>query len=124
MSAERLPFIRIRSRLTTIIRYSGNHDDIHRALTRDISVDGLCLLTETPLKMRELIGVELKLPDRETPISFTGEVLWHQKLGDTSQGEESNIENGIRFVTITRKDRQLLMQWVALHALHPDLGDR
>lgn len=122
--SDRLQVVRIRSRLTTIVRFSGT-EEIHRALTRDIGVSGVCLLTEHLLKSGELIGVELQLPDRATPIFFTGEVVWSKTIHGTTVGEdESAIESGVKFVTIDPKERELLMQWVALNALHPGLGDR
>ena len=123
--SERLQFIRVRSRLTAVIRFSGD-DKVQRALTRDVGVTGVCLLSETPLKSGELISVELLLPDRTSkPLAFTGEVVWSKRIeGATEGADESAIESGVRFVTIDPKERALLMQWVALNAQHPTLGDR
>ncbi|MBI4598247.1 MAG: PilZ domain-containing protein [Candidatus Omnitrophica bacterium] len=124
MTTERWQLVRIRSRLNAIVRFSSR-EEIIRALTRDIGVSGIRLLTEGPLASGELIGVELALPDRAQPIVFTGEVVWSKSIDGAVVGEdESAIENGIKFVTIDPKDREALMQWVALNALHPNLGDR
>ena len=124
MTADRLSFVRIRSHLTAIVRLSGT-EEIVRALTRDIGVSGVRLLTEAPLPSGELIGVELELPDRGQRIVFTGEVVWSKHIEGAAVGEdESAIESGIKFITIDPKEREALMQWVALNTLHPNLGDR
>ena len=124
MDADRLRVVRIRSRLTTVIRMRGV-EGIERALTRDIGISGICLLTEGPLKIGARLDVELALPDRPTPIAFAGEVVWSKPIDRAGADEkESTVESGIKFVTINPKERELLMQWVALNALHPSLGDR
>ena len=120
MQQERRQFIRIRSRLTTLIKHLDT-GKVRRALTKDISAGGVCLVTEELLKPGTTLGLQMKLPDRETPIMFTAEVVWSLPVGEPGKSYENpTAETGLQFVSIDPKDQALLKQYAATNAPPPE----
>jgi hypothetical protein len=117
MDAEQRQFIRVKERLLTFITFLTT-GKVERALTRDIGAVGVCLMTETVLEPGTQLAVELHLPDRKGPISFMAEVRWSRPLGGTRDADASMAaETGLQFVRVDPKDRSMMMQHAALHAL-------
>ena len=117
-SSERRGYIRIRERLVTFVKDPAT-GKVHRALTRDLGGVGVCLITNEPLEVGVAIEGELKLPDREAPVSFSAVVVWSQVIqkepGETL--DRPTREVGVKFVRIDPKDRVLIQQHAALNAL-------
>ena len=116
MGEELRRFIRVPSRLTAIFKVVKT-GKVRRALTKDISAGGICCVTEELLEAGTAVEVELKLPDREAPITFLGEVAWSRPIGPTPKSYQNpTSEVGIKFVSIDPKDRALIMQYAKLNA--------
>ncbi|MBI4003906.1 MAG: PilZ domain-containing protein [Candidatus Omnitrophica bacterium] len=116
MGGEQRRFIRITSRLTAIVKIVKT-GKIKRALTRDVSAGGICVVTEEILEPGTALEVELKLPDREAPVRFLGEVAWSRPIGPTPKSYENPTEEtGVKFISIDPNDRTLLMQYAKLNA--------
>src|SRR3989338_2165718 len=79
MGQEQRRFIRVTSRLAAVVKIVKT-GKVRRALTRDISAGGLCFVTEEILEAGTALEVELKLPDREAPVRFLGEVAWRRPV--------------------------------------------
>ena len=120
MGEEQRRFIRIRSRLTVFIKYLDT-GKVQRALTEDVSARGLCLVTETVLTPGTKLELELKLPDRDARITFTGEVMWSKPIGGKplKSYELPTAETGVKFVNIDPNDEKLLMLYARLNAPPP-----
>ena len=89
-------------------------------MTKDIGGKGVCLVTVTEEEMAPgtPLAVEIRLPDRQAPIAFLGEVVWSMLLVEASaRSKRPPAETGIRFVSIDPKDRALIMQFARLNAL-------
>ena len=116
MREERRRFIRTTTRLLTFYKVPST-GQVRRALTRDISGGGLSCVTETLLKPGTALEVEVKLPDRETPITFTVEVVWSKPVGgESTNPQNQTAETGMKIVKINPKDQTLLVQYATLHA--------
>ena len=116
MGEEQRRFIRIHSRLMTFIKFPDT-GKVRRALTRDVSAGGICLVTEELLKPGTPLEVELKLPDRDSPIRFTAEVMWSKPVGEPHKSYENpTAETGVRFVTIDPNDQKQLMLYAKVNA--------
>ena len=90
---------------------------VRRALTKDVSAGGVCLVTEELLKPGTQLGVEIKLPDREAPVTFTGEVVWSKPIGGSGKSYENpTAEIGVKFVDIDPNDQKLVMLYARMNA--------
>lgn len=117
MDGEQRQFIRVKERLLTLITFLTT-GKVERALTRDIGAVGVCIMTERVVEPGTQLAVELRLPDRETPITFLAEVRWSRPLSEPREaGTSMAAETGLQFVRVDAKDRSMMMQHAALHAL-------
>ena len=115
---ERRRSVRLRTRLNTVYK-NLTTGRVQRALTKDVSGHGACLVTEDLLEAGTPLEIEIKLPDRAAPVTFLAEVVWSgfQLEGGVQTG--SRAEAGIRFVSIDSKDHALVMQFARFNALPP-----
>ena len=84
-------------------------------VTKDISGGGVCLFADKPLAPGTRLQISMKLPGREAPVHFTGEVVWSEEyevIGKTQR--QKSVEAGIRFLEIAPQDRDAVMQHVIL----------
>lgn len=115
--------IRLRTKLTTVFKIVKT-GKVRRGLTKNISGVGICFVADEPIEPGEPLDVELQLPDRAAPITFSAAVVWSRPTGGPRKSYETpTIEIGVRFVTIDSKDVALLGQYAALNALPPEPGD-
>lgn len=120
MSEERRRSVRANARLTTIIKNLSTHK-VWRALTKNVSGVGICVVADEFLEVGSQLEVEIKLPDQGAPITFTGEVVWSQMVGGARKSYEAlSMEAGIRFVEIPPKDQRLLQQYVMMNPPPPE----
>ena len=124
MGEERRQFIRATSRLTAFIKYVDT-GKVRRALTKDVSAGGMCVITEELLSPGAKVEVELKLPDWDKPIICAAEVVWSRPMGEARKSYENpTAETGLRFVNLAPKDQVLLKQYAALNAPPPKDSDK
>lgn len=115
--SERRECIRIRERLVAFVKDPAT-GKVHRGLTNNISSVGVCVVTEQFFKPGAPLEVEIKLPDREAPVTFTGEVVWSRVAEEAQKVYEGpTVELGIKFVQIDLRDLTLIQQHAALNAL-------
>ena len=116
MGEEQRRFIRVTNRLPSMFKIITT-GKVRRALTKDISAGGVCFITEELLEPGTALEVELKLPDRDAPIKFLGEVAWSRPIGPAPKSYQNpTAETGIKFVSIDPKDRALIVQYAKLNA--------
>jgi len=116
MSEEHRKFVRLRSRLTTILTLPST-GQAQRALTRDVGEIGVCVVAEAPYEPGTPMAVEMKLPDYPSPVKFLAQVMWCKLTGRGRKGQRSMAEIGLRFVSIDPKARSLITQYAKLNAL-------
>jgi len=78
--------------------------------TRDISVDGACILYPADLELEHRFSIFLKPPSAK-PIHVIAETVWSDKFNP------ENIEvckMGLRFLAISSEDRQFLETFVEI----------
>ncbi len=120
MIGERREFLRLRVRLTTIVKIVKT-GRAHRALTNDISGGGICFRTDEDLQVGEMLDIDVQLPDRRQPVNFTAEICWcHSTTAMQRGGEEALFEVGVHFVTIDPKERALMVQFATMNAIPND----
>jgi c-di-GMP-binding flagellar brake protein YcgR len=113
---ERRHYLRAGTRLTTSYRLAGAQRP-RRALVRDISAGGVCLITESPLAPGEAVEVTVRLPGEASPIAFTGQVIWSRPAGGVPLGaKDPTSANGIAFAQIEPAARAALVRYATLES--------
>ena len=117
MKGERREFARVRERVMTFIK-DPTTGRVYRALTRDLGVVGICVVTEETFDPGASLELELQMPDRKSPLVFAGEVVWNELITDAQQQGPSAAtrEIGIKYVKIDPKDQLFVKQHIAMNA--------
>ncbi|MBN2532671.1 MAG: PilZ domain-containing protein [Spirochaetales bacterium] len=76
---------------------------------KNISVNGICLLTKEYLPIGSLLYIKFRIPDVDTMINVTGEVIWH---GEHSLSDDKYYENGIKFIEIKSSYKELIGKFI------------
>ena len=85
-----------------------------RALTWNLSPQGMQLTTEGVVVPGTRLEVDLKLPDRQTPIVLTATVIWSQQKNESYKSYETpEFEIGVKFLDLTPHDRTALKHYVS-----------
>ncbi len=109
--AERRKFARLDLALTVSYRVSGqstpNNIDPREAVSSDVSLGGLRLMTPSALENGTMLDLEILLgEDEDYPISAEGEVVWQTKISNTS------YETGVQIRGMPSADKQRFMEFV------------
>jgi c-di-GMP-binding flagellar brake protein YcgR len=109
--AERRKFARLDLALTVSYRVAGQtagHPlDPREAVSSDVSLGGLRLMTPTPLENGTILDLEIILGEDESyPISAEGEVVWQSKVSATS------FETGVQIRGMPASDKKRFMEFV------------
>ena len=76
------------------------------AISQDVSLGGLRLMTPTSLENGTELELDINLSDSDPPIKATGEVMWQTKLSNTS------YETGVLIKGMPPEDRGRFMSFV------------
>jgi len=116
---ERRKFVRLDTRLQmqcTVLPTGTTKATV----SKDIGGGGICLFSDKPLTAGTRVQVAMKLPDKEQPVNFVGEVVWCDQYEVIGKAErQHSIEAGVRFVEISPQDRDAVMQYVILQMKSP-----
>lgn len=81
-----------------------------KAYTGNISSGGLFIKAENPPNKGEKFLLKLQLPEMAEPLKIQCEVAWVRKQGEQAEGGPSGM--GVRFLEMSKKDEQLLRQYI------------
>lgn len=76
------------------------------AISQDVSLGGLRLMTPTALPNGTEVELDIHLADEQQPIKATGEIMWQTKLSGTS------YETGVLIKGMPAEDRGRFMSFV------------
>lgn len=80
------------------------------AYTENVGGGGLLIRTETPLKKGENFFLKLQLPGLSDSIGIKCQVVWTREKEE--QTDDSPAGLGVKFIEMTKKDNQLLKQYL------------
>lgn len=80
--------------------------------TRNISIEGLAVFCDEPLRLHESYRISISPPDHPA-IGITGKVVWSDLYG--IEGEDTTVGMGVCFVEISEEDRNDLEEVVNAH---------
>ena len=109
--AERRKFARLDLALTVSYRVAGLSTgqplDPREAVSSDVSLGGIRLMTPSPLPNGTLLDLEIILGEEEgDPINAQGEVVWQSKITATS------YETGVQIRGMPAADKKRFMEFV------------
>lgn len=109
--AERRKFARLDLALTVSYRVAEQASDVggdpREAVSSDISLGGLRLMTPTALENGTMLDLEILLgEDEEHPVHADGEVVWQNKVSSTS------YETGVMIRGMPVEDKKRFMEFV------------
>lgn len=109
--AERRKYARLDLALTVSYTVAGDAEgvpqDPREALSSDVSLGGLRLMTPTALKNGTLLDLEILLGEDENhPVNATGEVVWQNRISNTS------YETGVMIKGMPAADKKRFMEFV------------
>ena len=118
---ERRMYVRLPSKLTTSYKLADDQKSVADgpvpSLTKDVSGGGIRLATAIQFAPKTQLEVEVKFPDRATPVKFTAEVVWSQPLVQAEGFDRTRrFETGLRFVRIPAKDQKYVLQHAILNS--------
>ena len=119
---ERRRFVRLDTRLEmeyTVLPTGSPRTTV----SKDISVGGVCLFADRMLPIGTKLQVAMRLPGREQPAHFTGEVMWSEQYEVIGLAQRNKaVEVGLRFVDVSPQDHEAIMQHVILSMKPPYPG--
>ena len=108
--SERRKFARLDLALSVSYRVAGQAGqpaDLREAISSDISLGGLRLMTPTVLENGSLLDLEIFLGEEgEVSVGATGEVMWQNKISNTS------YETGVMIKGMPNDDKSRFMEFV------------
>ena len=114
---EKRKFMRFETVLDVIYSILGNSASRTKSYLKNLSKEGLGLVSDRPLQKGSFVELEMKIPGDNIPIFAFGEVAW---AGET---DKSKYDAGIKFTKIKRSDRVRLLdyvydQWIKIKKEH------
>ena len=93
----------------------------YSALSRNVSAEGLCFVSDRKLEKGNILHLEVYLPKAANPIPMKGEVRWSQPLPD-GEKDAPQFMTGVRLTRIDSKpvadsiffDKEHKMIWSAV----------
>ena len=73
----------------------------YSALSKNISVEGLCFSSVQKLEVGDILSMELYLPAHKDPIPMQGEVRWSEKKSPSQKSDK--FDTGVKLMTINGK---------------------
>ena len=112
---ERRRFVRLHSKLSTTYKViDKSQPDISH--TKNVGGGGIRFATEQKFHPGTLLDIEIKFPDRISPMRFTGQVVWSDAIRNGHSAKNpGEFDTGITFAEIEVQDREFIIQHAALY---------
>jgi len=94
-------------------------DEFLQDVATNISIGGVFIQTDEPLKENTRFRLQFSLPGEERPIAATGEVCWVADPDKIRSGRVAGM--GIRFADISDTDRNRIRRWLGEDVVLPPL---
>lgn len=106
-------------RLNILVTYVLIGEDQKReaSITKNISADGLCIISDRELKNDSFVSLEIDLFDEQPALKIKGKIIWNNEIGFGIESEKKDYEVGIEFIEIDDSSRRRISEYVLTH--HP-----
>lgn len=98
------------------VKCSISDEVMSEAVTKDISMDGVCiqiperLMPEPSLSQGSRLDIEMYIPEKRRATTICGKIVWHKKNPDTAD----QIDIGVQFIHADPFDMEDI-----IHSLSP-----
>ena len=109
---ERRVYPRISLKIPVVFRVLDDQEEIKSVIelrkkekhghTMDVSLGGLCIVTDQPLREGSILSLEITIPDLAKALKAMAEVVWSSESG-----------GGIRFLTMDENDMETLKSYLS-----------
>ncbi|NQU19112.1 PilZ domain-containing protein [bacterium] len=72
------------------------------AMSRNVSVEGLCFISDKKLEKGDMLYLEVYLPSEKSPIYMKGKVRWSQSAS-LKQREKNKFDTGVKLISVEDK---------------------
>lgn len=83
-------------------------DLVQETVTRNISVQGVCIKTGHYVEPGKILGLEIQFPEIEEPIRGIGKIIWSKELY-----QKDEYYSGVEFIAMKEKHFDQLTELVA-----------
>ncbi|MBF0511114.1 MAG: PilZ domain-containing protein [Candidatus Omnitrophica bacterium] len=94
--------------LVKITAADSSHEPI-LSHTENISLGGICVTLQEPMKLFANVDLEIDLLDVEEHIKPKGKIVWCARRKSEGEKRHDSYDVGVEFFEISGKDRDLLM---------------
>lgn len=110
---ERRKFIRfdLDSNVKFKIFDDKNINENIKGKAKNLSAEGVCIVTEKEIPRNKDIELDISLPGRKKPIRIHGRVLWTHKIKSVSEKIKDHFEAGIKLYTVDKDDENTLLKY-------------
>ncbi len=89
----------------------------YRGESRNVSAEGLCFTTGQELCKRDILHLNLYIPNFQDPIRMTGRVRWSRPLGEDPAGSRI-FDTGVKLVAVNGEDVEKSLVFDPSHSIY------
>lgn len=106
-------------RLKVLVTYFliGEDKEREASITKNISTDGLCIISDKELSLGSNVSLEIDLYDDKPSIHTKGKVIWIKGVAMSVSSQKKDYELGIEFTDIAEDSYRRIAQYVSVHGL-------
>jgi len=108
---ERRRFARFDLDANVKFRFFDNIDENIKGKAKDLSAEGVCIVTERELPRDKDVELDILLPGRKRPVRVRGKLAWIHKIKGAGKGLPSRYEAGIKLYTVDKNDENTLLKY-------------
>ena len=110
---ERRRFVRFDLDANVKFRFFKNMNigDSIKGKAKNLSADGVCIVTEKEIPRDKDVELDILLPGRKRPVRVRGKVVWINKVKSVDKKLSDRCEAGIKLYTVDRDDENTLLKY-------------
>lgn len=110
--AERRKFARLNFSVEVTYRKHASKIEDKAALSKNISLGGICLIVYEDLKASQLLELEFHLPEDKAAVKALGRVAWTSEFVVADALSGKRLDAGIEFIKIGDNDLEKINKYV------------
>lgn len=112
-SIERRKFIRFDfdASIKFKLSESSNVDKSMEAKAKNLSAEGLCIVTEKEIPRDRNIELNIFLPGKKRAVRVHGKIIWTHRVKGADKSAAGTFESGIKLYTVDKDDENTLLRY-------------
>ncbi len=108
---ERRRFARFDLGASVKYRFFDNIDDNMKGKAKNLSAEGVCIVTERELARERDIELDISLPGKKRPVRVKGKIAWTHEIKGVDKSFPARYEAGIKLYTVDKNDENSLLKY-------------